>query len=378
MNPITLGIIAPEFPPDIGGTASLARGYADELAKSEHVTVYSRTGDYPDRPGYRVHPVIQDHLSRDLQALRDENVDAWLALNGGLIPMVPKLKQPVFVYLHGSDFLNPWISYGSAWMERIRRPYMAAVRKSLRRASLRRNIEGVLHFFVNSERTAELARETLGIPSSKLSICAPGVDACFFQEHHGNQAQPGRLRLLTVTRLTAHSARKNVDGALEAIASLRNKVEIEYTIVGDGDDRERLEKLSTSLQIESKVTFTGRIGEEELLECYRNADLFLLAAKATIRDIEGFGIVYIEASASGVPVICSRAGGAIDAVTEGENGILIPDSSPAAIAQGIRDFADQRARYTPERARAVAENYRWERVAGQLRERMHKELGART
>jgi len=376
MATLHLGIIAPEFPPDIGGMASLAGGFADELSSTDRVTVYARTGTHEVETPYPVRRVIQDHLGRDSELLRGERVDAWLALNGGLIPLLPYLDAPMFVYLHGSDFLNPWISYGSAWLERIRRPYMARLRKSLRRAALRRRVAGLEHVFVNSARTCELAESTLGIRNADISIVPPGVDDRFFQERTiaAAGAQPERLRLLTVTRLTRHSARKNVDGVLQAVAILRDSIDIDYTVVGDGDDLGRLADLSASLGLESRVRFAGRLSDEALLEQYRNSDLFVLAAKATTRDIEGFGIVYLESSASGVPVICSRAGGAIDAVTEGENGILIPDSSPQAIADGIRRFARERASYTPQRVRAVAERYRWKTVGKQLHDGLHDRM----
>ncbi len=376
MAPTRLGIIAPEFPPNVGGMATLARGFADELAHNTDVTVFARTDEHEDRTQYQVRRVIADDLAHDRRALATAPpVDAWLALNGGLIPLAPHLDKPFFVYLHGSDFLNPWISYGSAWIERIKRPYMAVVRKSLRRASLRRHIGGVQHFFVNSARTSELAQQTMSVPAARITICPPGVDDRFFQDH-AKRDDKQHLRLLTVTRLTQHSARKNVDGVLDAVAAVAGDIDVSYTVVGDGDDRARLEQHARTLRIADRVRFAGRLSDEDLLTCYREADLFILAAKATHRDIEGFGIVYMEASASGVPVICSRAGGAIDAVSEGENGLLIPDSSPESIAEGIRGFAARRAQLTPERARAVAERYRWTSVTAQLRERLMVELGA--
>jgi glycosyltransferase involved in cell wall biosynthesis len=358
--------------------ATLARGFADELSKDTDITVYARNDGNDYRAHYPIRRVLTDNLRNDRTTLAREPVDAWLALNGGLIPIVRHLDKPFFVYLHGSDFLNPWISYGSAWMEAVKRPYMAVVRKSLRRASLRRHIWAVRHFFVNSARTAELAVKTMGIDQSRISICPPGVDDRFFQDRKPvvELRDNDSIRLLTVTRLTQHSARKNVDGVLEAISAVAREFDISYTVVGDGDDRARLEVLASELGIAERVRFAGRLCNTELLECYRGADLFILAAKATNRDIEGFGIVYMEASASGVPVICSRAGGAIDAVSEGANGLLIPDSSPSAIADGIRKFAAERHLLTPARARAVAERYRWEHVTADLRERLLDELGA--
>jgi glycosyltransferase involved in cell wall biosynthesis len=257
-------------------------------------------------------------------------------------------------------------------MEALQKPYMAVVRKSLRRAALRRTIGGVAYVFANSARTLELAQQSLGIDPKRAMICPPGVDEQFFQTREAGD--PNILRLLTVTRLTKHSARKNVDGVLKAVAMLDGAPRVHYTIIGDGDDEERLQALAAELGIASQVDFKGRTNETDLLACYRTADLFVLAAKASKRDIEGFGIVYIEASATGVPSICSRAGGAVDALHEGENGLLIADSSPQSIAAGIRRFAASRDDYTAARARAVAEQYRWPGLARQLRDKINDEL----
>jgi len=182
---------------------------------------------------------------------------------------------------------------------------------------------------------------------------------------------------VTVTRLTKHSARKNVDGVLHAIARLEDAVDIHYTVVGDGDDRQRLENLACKLGLADRVTFAGRLSNAELLACYRNADLFVLASKATRYDIEGFGIVYMEASASGVPVICSAEGGATDAVSEGTNGIIIADSSATSIATGIRHMFTQRKLFPPEQVRGFAEGYRWPDVTARLRAELVLGIGRR-
>ncbi|HEY5622457.1 MAG TPA: glycosyltransferase, partial [Gammaproteobacteria bacterium] len=366
---VKLGLIAPEFPPSLGGMGTLAEGFARELARTEEVIVFAppATGEVA-QAAFRLRRSLRDSLSNDLDELRGERVDAWLALNAGVIPLAPYLEAPFFVYVHGSDFLNPWISYGSACVERIRMPYLAPVRKALRRRALRRSMNAVEHVFTNSRNTADLAAEALRIDPATISICPPGVDDKFFQQP---TAPDGRsLRILTVTRLTKHSARNNVDGVLRAIALLDGQPPVSYTVVGEGDDAPRLHGLARSLGICDRVRFRGRLSDAELLACYRNTDLFILAAKADRRDTEGFGIVYLEASASGVPSLCSRAGGAVDAVIAGENGILINDSTPETIAVAIRRFSDAGRSLSPKRVRAVAESYRWPTVGARLRENL--------
>jgi phosphatidylinositol alpha-1,6-mannosyltransferase len=154
---------------------------------------------------------------------------------------------------------------------------------------------------------------------------------------------------------------------LYALSQLVDHMDFCYTVIGEGPDRVRLIELAANLRLQNRVRFLGRVSDEELLRCYRNSDLFILASKASQYDVEGFGIVYIEASASGVPVLGSRAGGACDAIEDGVNGVLIADSSPSAIAGGIKRFVATSELFPPSQVRAFANRFRWRSMARQLR-----------
>ncbi len=165
--------------------------------------------------------------------------------------------------------------------------------------------------------------------------------------------------------------RKNIDAVLEAIRLLRPKLDIAYTVVGGGDDLPRLKSLATDLGIEEQTYFKGYVSFTDLVDSFSQADLFVLASKATQEDVEGFGMVYMEASAAGIPSICSREGGGTDAIQEGLNGILIERSSPECIAAGIKRFAVDRDSYSPAAIRELAEGYRWKFVAQELLDSMN-------
>ncbi|MEO1368686.1 MAG: glycosyltransferase family 4 protein, partial [Acidobacteriota bacterium] len=286
--------------------------------------------------------------------------------------------KPFFAYFHGNDFTNPWLACGPRLLEAVKRPYASQIRHPLRRRAMARALPWVVHTLTNSEQTRSLIVERLPIAAEAVSVVHPGVGEVFFQpdvSEDGHAPPGGRpLEILTVTRLSSHTRRKNVDGVLEALARLRDELDFRYVVVGDGDDRARLEALSRKLDLGDRVHFTGKVDELGLLAAYRRADLFILASKATEQDVEGFGIVYIEAAASGVPSICSRAGGATDAVDEAHNGLLIDESSPASIADGIRRFVTERGRFSPGTIRAYAERFRWPRIAGQLRAALAEHL----
>jgi phosphatidylinositol alpha-1,6-mannosyltransferase len=94
--------------------------------------------------------------------------------------------------------------------------------------------------------------------------------------------------------------------------------------------------------------------------------LFVLPAKASATDVEGFGIVYLEANAAGVPVLCSATGGATDAVIDGYTGIVLASGDPNQIAEGILEFARSRENYQADQLKQFASNFRWDIAAGRI------------
>lgn len=377
-----IGVLAPEFPPMMGGMAELARGLCRTLADSAELRVHclpglGLEGSDADPIPFRQKDDLRGRPHLDLPVLQDgdRQVDAWLALNAGLAPLAQRLRAPFFCYLHGNDFVNPWLACGPRWLETFRRPYVADMRHALRRRRIARALPSIRHLLTNSHQTADLVVNTFDLPRDRISVVHPGVGEDFFQEADPRpEGQADTLRILTVTRLSVHTRRKNVDGVLRALAQLPSELDWRYTVVGDGDDRSRLEALAAELGLGERVRFTGGVDFADLLAEYRRADLFVLASKATAKDVEGFGIVYTEASASGVPVICSREGGATDAVDDGVNGLLIDHSSPQAIAEGIRRFVERRQSFDRASVRAFAEQFRWPVIAGRVLEVLESRL----
>ena len=361
-----IGVIATEFPPQLGGMAEFARGLLTAMAQVNEVHVYTLRGHDLPESTVSVHHVLTGRPWVDrptlLEAERD--LDRWLALNSGLTPLAGSLRRPFFCYAHGNDFVDPWLPCGPRLLELIRRPYVARIRHGLRRRSIRTNLSSVRQLFVISQSTASLARRHLGVDDERMTIIPPGVADGFFQDHE--PVDDDALHLLTVSRLSVHTRRKNVDGVLRAIAIAKSKQRIRYTVVGDGDDRPRLEALANDLGLADQVEFLGIVDMPRLLAAYRRSDLFIMASKATERDVEGFGIVYLEANASGVPVICSREGGATDAVADGRSGLLIDESSPEAIVRGIERFVRERSAFSPEIARSFADDFRWSKIASRV------------
>lgn len=362
---LRLGIVAPDFPPTLGGMQELARELSCALAKLADVTVVTTPEGALDGAPFDLHPVLTGHWSDDRIRLGSIEVDAWIGLNAGVAPLATLSDPPWVCYFVGNDFLDPWIGYQTGLAKVAHKAVStAALRRRIRRASIRRAV-GNLHRVVTLSHDAAGRVEALFPQAAgRIEVIPAGVGDVFFQEHA--EREPDAIHVVSVCRLTKVARRKNIDGLLRALPRAAERVPVHLTVVGDGDDRPRLEALARELGVESQVTFTGRASEEELLRLYRESDLFALAVQASDCDIEGFGIVYLEASAAGTPVLCSREGGAVDAVEDGVNGRILGSSSPTAISNAICEFASERERYPAAQVRSVAERHRWQTIAERL------------
>ena len=137
--------------------------------------------------------------------------------------------------------------------------------------------------------------------------------------------------------------------------------DVRYLIVGDGDDRVRLERIATEEGITEMVTFAGRIPQEELADHYRLCDVFAMPSTG-----EGFGIVFLEAMASGKPVIGGTRDAAVDALRGGELGLLVDPENPTQLRDAIISVLNRTSPhpliFQPEELRAkVIEYFGFER-----------------
>ena len=152
----------------------------------------------------------------------------------------------------------------------------------------------------------------------------------------------GRRVLLTVGRLDAAERYKGFDEVLEVLPSLPD--DVVYLVAGGGNDFPRLQRRAMDLGVGDRVRFTGLFAEEEKPDLYALADAYVMPSRG-----EGFGFVFLEARASGVPAIGSRHDGGREALLGGELGLLVDPSNPAEIRRAILDALAKRGRSIPER-----------------------------
>lgn len=191
---------------------------------------------------------------------------------------------------------------------------------------------------------AEFARKSLlriGIAESRIVKITPGVDLERFSPRPVREDLidkwnlKGKKIVLTVARLIS---RKGHDLVLRAMARLTRELpDAVYLIVGRGPEEQRLKNLAAELGIMDSVRFAGHVPEESLPDCYNLCDVFaMLNREEANGDLEGFGMVFLEASAMGKPVIGGRSGGTADAILEGKTGFRVDASQLDELTAALR------------------------------------------
>lgn len=192
-----------------------------------------------------------------------------------------------------------------------------------------------------------LARAVSPDAAERMRQLAPGVDTDRFHPRSGGEqirqrhGLAGRRVAVCISRLVA---RKGQDTLIRAWPRVRAAIpDAALLIVGDGPYRARLRSLAQELGVQDCVHFAGTVSHQELPAYYAAGDVFAMPCRSRNGglDIEGLGMVYLEASASGLPVIAGNSGGAPDAVLDGETGLVVDGDWPGPTARAlVRLLAD--------------------------------------
>lgn len=219
-----------------------------------------------------------------------------------------------------------------------------------------------------SRYTAEQVVVQQGIPHEHVRVLPWALDPDFWKcaQQVSKQRRPtgfphGRV-VLTVTRLAAVDAYKGVDTLIQALARLPDETHL--VVVGDGDDRPRLEALARAQGVAHRVHFSGALERDELVACYQHCDIFALPSKG-----EGFGLVFLEAMAFGKPVVGGAHGGTLDIIEHGSNGFLVPHGEVEQLAATLLRLLAEPALCAEVGRRArehVAQHYLFPQFAARL------------
>ena len=206
----------------------------------------------------------------------------------------------------------------------------------------------------------------IGIPASKVVKITPGLDAATFfpaapdpalRERYGLPAD--ELVVLTVARLASRKGHLRV---LHALAALHGQIPpVRYLIAGRGPMEAELRAAAADLGLAGRVVFAGYVPDDQLNAHYALADVAVMPNTAEAGDVEGFGMVFLEANAAGKPVIGGRSGGTAEAVADGVTGFLVADDGElrTALSALLNDPA-LRARMGTAGLRRAREDFDWD------------------
>jgi phosphatidylinositol alpha-1,6-mannosyltransferase len=378
MTKKTILIPAYDFKPLLGGVANYGHELAVQFSRWARVHVVSRKlrgmEEFDQHLPYEISRINAPHsalLSFPLFAralrrvIRLQPPDAifcpmWFPDGAACRWALDEAPIPYFVAAHGTEVFEDFTSVQNS------------VRTVLVRRLKRRVFQEAEKVFPVSQYTRTAVLEEAGGNEDRVITVNNGVNPVIFRQTdlksdvHEKYRPHGEQILLSVTRLYPY---KGVDRMLESLPAISRAVPgVKYLIVGVGPDRQRLQDLTARLGLQNQVCFLGRLASSEIVELYNSADLFVLLSREEPPDVEGFGLVFLEAAACGLPAVGGRSGGIPDAIDEGRSGWLVDPCNTEEIAATIIDLLKFPAKL--ERASkyclATAPQKNWERIAQRI------------
>ncbi|OBK27571.1 alpha-(1-2)-phosphatidylinositol mannosyltransferase [Mycobacterium asiaticum] len=369
-------LVTNDFPPRRGGIQSYLSEFVSRLVDSgtHSVTVYAPKWKGADafdhaasEAGYQVvrHPTtlmlpVPTVDTRMRRLIEENDIDTvWFGAAAPLALLAPRARQAgasrVLASTHGHEV---------GWS-------MLPVARSV----LRRIGDGTDVVTFVSRYTRSRFAPAFG-SGAALEHLPPGVDSERFRPDPAARAElRERYRLgerPTVVCLSRLVPRKGQDMLIKALPSIRRHVDgAALVIVGGGPYLETLRKLARGCGVAEHVTFTGGVPGDELPAHHAMADVFAMPCRTRGAglDVEGLGIVFLEASATGVPVVAGDSGGAPEAVQHNKTGLVIDGTSVDEVAEAVTELLSD-----PERAAAmgaagrewVTTQWRWDALAARL------------
>ncbi len=296
-------------------------------------------------------------IRRVLKLVKKNNIESihcGRTLPEGVVALLIKFLTgtPYLCYVHGEDIE----------MCRTSREFMFLVNAVIRNASI---------LICNSESTATLLRKWKSVQESQIKILHPGIDASTFCPdplHDDELLTADKKVILTVSRL---QARKGHDVLIRAMPEILKKhPDVHYVIVGSGQQFDYLKDLIKELELEQYVSLLGECTDNEILQWYRRSDLFVLPNRQVGNDIEGFGIVLLEAQSCAVAVIAGDSGGTRETMEIGKTGFILDCRNSESLVNTISDLFDNPGNLETmgKNARALMlSKFDWPRVLGSAR-----------
>lgn len=352
---LRVAVFTPDFPPAHGGIQHLVHRLIEHFRRVDPIVVtmdqpgageFDRTQSFPVERARRTRARSPSIGLLNLQAVRSgRRFRPDVILNAHIV------TSPAAALL-GRTRHTPVVQYFYA-AELGTRPRLAAF--ALRTASVS----------IALSKHAEQLALAVGNSATRLCRIPPGVDL----PKSSSASRATRPTVLTIARL--ESRYKGFDVMVRAMPLIRARVpDVEWVIVGGGSLRGEIEQLASVHRLDGTARFVGQLSDEERDRWLERATVFAMPSRVPADGVggEGFGIVYLEAGAHGLPVVAGKVGGALDAVIDQHTGLLVDPTDHVAVADAISELLSDPARAeTLGRAgEEHAREFAWSRVADRV------------
>jgi phosphatidylinositol alpha-1,6-mannosyltransferase len=364
-------ILAGSFPPRCGGVPQSLAGLCRHFdpARIAVLTSWNPGGAKADRS--LLYPVFRHHraIREDLASGAPLRLGWGLVRYFGFLLNVVRRVRPEVIFSYNCGLQH--VASGAALRRLLRIPYVVYVHgedlpepgRLLRKDRLRLPLLGRADLILTNSEFSRRRLEALGYGAGKTEVISPGFSAELFTPGDG-AAMRRELGiaadapvLLTIGRLDFRKGHDMVIAALPPL--LKEFPALRYVIVSEGPEREKLAALAREKGVAERVLFAGFQPDERLPAYYRACDVFVMHNRTLPNDVEGFGLVFLEANGCGKPVVGGRSGGAVDAVADGHTGFLVEPDDLQGLVQTLRkllgDAALRREMGLAGRRRAVEE-----------------------
>jgi len=355
-------IITRNFPPDIGGIQSLMEGLSKSLVAYGFVKVFA--DDFLDCKDYDHNSNLEIQRIGGFKVFRKFRkayaVNEYLKTN--------KVKAIFFDHWKSLEHidithLNKNSSFCLIHSKEINHPIGSSLNIRMNKVFKKTNF-----IIANSKYTKELGVR-MGLEEKKIRIIHPGTnypikintkDELKAKDIFGS-AFP---KIITVARLDKRKSHQNI------LMTIKNLIpiypDIKYVCIGDGDEKNNLERLRKQLNIEKQVIFLPRTEENLKIALIDQSDLFLMPSVIYKKSVEGFGISFIEAGSYGKASIGGRDGGQADAIDDGRTGYLCDGNDLSSIYETVlRFFKKDEYKVLGKQAKEFSKKFKWENIIKQ-------------
>ncbi len=325
-------LITPDFPPNEGGVARYLRALCEHIKDRIEVlsdphpawSTFDLTSGYPIFRAPLLGRFLWPRWLKTTWYLWTYRSRYSLILTSHILPigsaawLAKKFTStPYVVFVHGMDI-------------------RLATSSSRKKRLATKVLKGARLVVANSQALAREVARDFGI--AEVLVVYPCISQA--PTTTGVPLPPSnRFTLLTVSRLVERKGHAHVLNALAHLRGTGDLTDFVYHIVGEGPMEASLRSMIETLNLGNHVVLHGRVGDEERQRLYQESDVFVMPVSQNPRDKEGFGLVYIEAAAAGLPSIATRVEGVDEAVIDGQTGILLDSQNEQHLASAIATLA---------------------------------------